>query len=205
MAVGKIAKEHGLLYLLDACQSVGQLNVDVAQIQCDLLSGTGRKFLRGPRGTGFLYVSEAILNTLDPPFIDLHAATWTSENSYEFGAGAKRFENWESFVAGRAGLSAAVQYALKIGMPQIEARVKSLATVLRNILSEHSQISIHDQGIEKCGIVTFTVENEEPSKLVQRLQKQGINTSVSVKTSAQLDFSSRQLNAVTRASVHYYF
>jgi len=206
IAVGKIAKAHNILYLLDACQSVGQLNVDVAQIQCDLLSGTGRKFLRGPRGTGFLYVSDTILDTLDPPFIDLHAATWSSDNTYEFTAGAERFENWESYVAGRAGLSAAVQYALDIGMPmpQIEARVKSLAAMLREKLAERAQIRIHDQGIENCGIVTFTIDNEEPSALVQRLRTRGINTSVSAKESAQLDFSARQLNAVTRASVHYY-
>jgi len=204
IAVGKIAKEHEILYLLDACQSVGQLNVDVSAIQCDLLSGTGRKFLRGPRGTGFLYVSDTILDSLDPPFIDLHAATWSSDNTYELTAGAKRFENWESYVAGKIGLSTAVQYALEIGVPQIEVQVKTLATVLRNKLSEHTQVKIHDQGIEKSGIVTFTIENEEPSELVQRLHKQGINTSVSVKESAQLDFGSRQLKAVVRASVHYY-
>jgi len=204
IAVGKIAKEYGILFLLDACQTVGQLNVDVAAIQCDFLSGTGRKFLRGPRGTGFLYVSEDILDTLDPPFIDLHAATWISNSTYELATGANRFENWESYVAGRAGLSTAVQYALKIGMPLIEARVKSLATVLRNTLDEHPQITVHDQGIEKCGIVTFTKENEEPSELVKRLNIQGINTSFSVKESAQLDFGSRHLSAVVRASVHYY-
>lgn len=204
IAVGKIAKEHEILYLLDACQSVGQINLDVNAIQCDFLSGTGRKFLRGPRGTGFLYVSDTVMESLDPPFIDLHAARWSSHSTYEFTADAKRFENWESYVAGRVGLSAAVQYALQIGMPQIEAQVKTLAAVLRNKLSEQSQITIHDLGIEQCGIVTFTVENEEPSALVNRLRKQGINTSVSVKESAQLDFGSRQLSAVARASVHYY-
>lgn len=202
--VGRIAKAHGLIFLLDACQSAGQLKLDVSEIQCDLLSGTGRKFLRGPRGTGFLYVSNEILNELDPLFIDLHSATWMDETTYEFEPGARRFENWESNVAGRVGLARAVQYALDLGLPQIESRVKTLGSRLREQLAENGKITVQDRGIEKCGIVTFTKDSEDPSALADRLRSQNINISVSVKSSAQLDFGSRNLDSVARASVHYY-
>ena len=107
--IGRIARANGVLYLLDACQSVGQMPMNVGDIQCDMLSGTGRKFLRGPRGTGFLYVRRGILDQLEPPFLDMQAADIDASGGYRMAAGAMRFENWESFIAGRIGLRAAVR------------------------------------------------------------------------------------------------
>jgi len=130
-AVGKVAKQHGLMYLLDACQSAGQITLDVNELNCDILTGTGRKFLRGPRGTGFMYIRKAFIEQLDPPFIDLHSASWTHDNQFEFVPNAKRFENWESYYAGRIGLMQAVKYAQVIGVDKIQARVTTLAQKLR--------------------------------------------------------------------------
>jgi len=203
-AVGRVAQTHGLLYMLDACQSVGQMPVNVEAIGCHILSGTGRKFLRGPRGTGFLYVANSILNTIEPPFIDLHAATWTGADSYELAEGAKRFENFESYVAGRVGLAKAVEYASDIGLKAIEERVTALADDLRTRLADTPGVSVHDQGERRCGIVTFRVTDEPPSDTAARLAAAGINVSVSVRRYAQLDLGARGLDAVTRASVHYY-
>ena len=202
--VGGIARRHGITYLLDACQSVGQMPLDVAKIGCQLLSGTGRKFLRGPRGTGFLYVSKALLERLDPPFIDLHAATWTDARSFELRPDARRFENWESYVAGRVGLRAAVRYALDLGLEQIRARVTMLADRLREELGRMPGIKVQDLGRTKSGIVTFTKEDELPRAIQERLRAAGINVSVSSKSSAQLDFGRRGLSQVVRASVHYF-
>ena len=202
--VGAMAKKHGVLYLLDACQSVGQIDVDVEQIGCDILSGTGRKFLRGPRGTGFLYVRQSILDQIDPPFIDLLSAKWTGTDSYELAPGAKRFENWESYVAGRVGLMEAVRYARRIGLTNIEARVTTLAQDLRDALGAVDGVSLHDLGARKCGIVTFTKDGIEPKGIADALRARQINVSVSPVTCARLDMDARNLNALTRASVHYF-
>jgi len=202
--VGKIARKHGVLYLLDACQSVGQIDVNVAEIGCDILSGTGRKFLRGPRGTGFLYVRKSIIDQIDPPFIDLLSATWTGADSFEFASGAKRFENWESYVAGRVGLMEAVRYARNIGLANIEARVTELAQNLRDALSEIEGVSVHDLGRKKCGIVTFKKDGIDPKIIADTLRADRINVSVSPVTAARLDLEPRNLKALTRASVHYF-
>jgi selenocysteine lyase/cysteine desulfurase len=200
--VGRIARRHGITYLLDACQSVGQMPLDVQKIGCELLSGTGRKFLRGPRGTGFLYASRSILDRLDPPFIDLHAATWTGARTYELRPDARRFENWESYVAGRVGLRAAVRYALEVGLEPIRARVTRLAEQLRARLSQLPGVTVQDLGRVRSGIVTFTKEGKQPSDIQARLCAADINVSVSSKSSAQLDFGRRALTQVVRASVH---
>jgi selenocysteine lyase/cysteine desulfurase len=202
--VGRIARRHGITYLLDACQSAGQMPLDVAKIGCQLLSGTGRKFLRGPRGTGFLYVSKGLLDRLDPPFIDLHAATWTAAHSFELRPDARRFENWESYVAGRVGLRAAVRYALDLGLEPIRARVTMLADRLREELARLPGIKVQDLGRTRSGIVTFTKEDELPRAIQERLRVAGINVSISSKSSAQLDFGRRGLSQVVRASVHYF-
>lgn len=202
--VGRFAREHGLVYFLDACQSVGQLDIDVGRIGCHVLSGTGRKFLRGPRGTGFLYVSNEIVADLDPPFIDMRAATWTAESAYELKPGARRFENWESFVAGRIGLAAAVDYALAIGLDAIEERVTGLAARLRDALAAIDGVELLDQGERRAGIVTFRKAGESASELQARLRPEGVNISVTDTASARLDLGARGLDEIARASLHYY-
>jgi cysteine desulfurase / selenocysteine lyase len=202
--VGRIARKHGLIYMLDACQSVGQIEVDVRRIGCHVLSGTGRKFLRGPRGTGFLYVANDIIDRIDPPFIDLRAATWTEPDRYVLAPGAKRFENWESNVAGRAGLAAAVRYARAVGMDRIAGRVAFLAEALRERLAEVKGVTLHDLGSRKSGIVTFRKGDLDPTQMAAQLREVGINVSVSALAYARLDLGARGLPSLLRASVHYF-
>lgn len=203
-AIGDVARQHGVLYLLDACQSAGQIELDVGKIGCDMLSGTGRKFLRGPRGTGFLYVSADCLERLDPPFIDMRAADWTEPQRYRFANGARRFENWESYVAGKLGLARAARYANALGLAAIEQRVSALADELRGRLEQETDVAVHDLGERRSGIVTFRKANESPVATASRLQERGINVSVTDRLSAQIDFSQRDLDSLVRASVHYY-
>lgn len=203
-AVGKIAREAGVLYLLDACQSIGQLPLDVRAIGCDFLSGTGRKFLRAPRGTGVLYVRREVIETIEPVFLDMHSATWTARDQFAIRKDARRFESLETSFAGKLGLGAAVDYALAIGMDNIAERIGVLAGSLRKRLSKIAGVTLRDPGLERCGIVTFTVEGFEPSWIRARLREARINMWVSHGSGARLDLEARGIPSVARASVHYF-
>lgn len=202
--IGKIAREANVLYLLDACQSVGQMPIDVKEIGCDMLNATGRKYLRGPRGTGLLYVKNSIIEHLTPPFLDLHAAEWTAKDKFLIRKDAKRFENWERYIAGQIGLGVAIGYASELGIEKIWERIRDLSSALRSELKRIKNICVNDLGEEQCGIVSFSVRNGNLEGIQKRLHEQKINISVSEKRYTLLDMEARHLDQVLRASVHYY-
>ena len=202
--VGRVARAAGVTYLLDACQSVGQMPIDVQALGCDVLSTAGRKFLRGPRGTGLLYIRRELCQRLEPPFLDDHAATWIAPDRYQIRDDARRFENWETNFAGKVGLGVALDYALGWGLDAIWERVRTLGERLREALAEIPGVVVQDIGAERCGIVTFTVD-EVPAREVQRhLAAQAMNVTVSSVASTRFDMEARGLQEVVRASVHYY-
>ena len=178
--------------------------IDVDAIGCDMLSATGRKYLRGPRGTGFLYVRRSMLEHLTPPWLDLRSAEWTAPDTYDLAPGARRFENWEFYVAGILGLGVAVDYALGWGLDTIRDRVQSFAADLRGHLAAIPGVAVHDLGREKCGIVTFTIAGLDPRAVVDGLKTDGIATSTSAESSTLLDMRGRGLATLVRAGVHYY-
>lgn len=203
-AIGKVANAAGVPFLLDACQSAGQLVLDVNEIRCDLLSLTGRKYLRGPRGTGLLYARRELADTLHPPLVDLHAAPWVTRDHYELLPGARRFENWECNFAGKLGLGVAIDYAQAIGIDVIERRVHHLAQALRSRLEDIDGVRVRDLGRRPCGIVSFTVEGVEPPTVRRHLHEQAINVWTSEASDTRIDMERRGLPDLVRASVHYY-
>jgi len=203
-AVGKVAREAGILYLVDSCQSIGQMPIDVNVIGCDMLSATGRKYLRGPRGTGFLYVRRSILDQLKPPLLDLHAAEWVARDKYEMRPDARRFENWETNYAGKIGLGVGIDYALQWSLDPIWRRIKALAYSLRARLSTLPGVIVRDHGVTQCGIVTFSIEGKDPEAIQRELAQHNINVSITTRSSTRLDMEARGLTSMVRASVHYY-
>lgn len=202
--VGKLAEQAGVPFLVDACQSAGQLDLDVKALRCDALSGTGRKYLRGPRGTGFLYVHPRLRAALEPSRLDMHSAAWTAPGEYRVREDAKRFESWESNVAARLGLGVAVDYALSWGLPAIEERVGGLAARLRAALRDVPGVTVLDRGVRRCGIVSFTTAGVPAEQAHDRLAAAGVNTSVAVARNNQYDLVPRGVTDLVRASVHYY-
>lgn len=202
--VGKVARAAKIPYLLDACQSVGQMPLDVRKIGCDMLSATGRKYLRGPRGTGFLYVRREFIEQLEPPFLDVQAANLVTRDHFEIRPDARRFENWEAYYAGRIGLGVAINYARSWGLDTIWRRVATLGENLRAQLRELAGVTVHDLGKERCGIVSFSVQGHEADAIQRRLSERKINTSVSLPEDTRLDSVERGLTKIVRASLHYY-
>ena len=204
--IGRVARAHGIPYLLDACQAVGQMPVDVEELGCDFLTATGRKWLRGPKGTGFLYVREARLASgqPEPAMIDDFGAPWKKPDAYELVASARRYETHEYEPALRLGLGAAAEYALALGLDEIRERVRRLAEGLRAELGRIPGITVHDLGAEHAGLVTFAHDAVAPGAIAQALEGEAIFIKVVPREGALLDSTARQLSQILRASPHYF-
>lgn len=204
VGVGAICKKYDILYLVDACQSVGQLKVDVQKIGCDFLTATGRKFMRGPRGTGFLYVSDKVLEQkLVPLFLDMRGANWTAFDDYEIFQTARRFEHWEISYSSLRGLTEAVKYANTIGLDQIEDYNRKLAETLRTGLHTKGY-KVLDEGKHLASIVTFCNKDNEIEYIQKVLSQSKVYFSISNKSSALIDFTHKNINAAIRLSPHYF-
>jgi len=197
-------RDAGVVTFVDACQSVGQLPVDVRAIGCDVLTATGRKWLRGPRGTGLVYVRAGFAERLRPIGIDGRSATWDADDHYELQAGAQRFVVFETPVAVRLGLGTAIDHALRLGMPAIAERVGALAEHLRSELGGLAGVEAHDGGGQRCGIVTFTVHGRTTAEVAAAARAAGVNVSVTDRPAARLDLGGPRPEGVVRASPHYY-
>jgi selenocysteine lyase/cysteine desulfurase len=202
--IGRIARDAGVLFQLDATQSVGQFPVDVDAIGCDLLTGTGRKFLRGPRGTGFLWVRSSALERLDPFVVEIGSASWDGGRGFTWADGAQRFESWEKSYVNIVGLGAAVRQVLELGSGAIGTRTAMLGARLRSQLGALPGVSVHDLGAVRCAIVTARVEGVPAAEVAAALGRAGVNVSTTVAGHSPLDTEDRAVNPLVRFSPHYY-
>jgi selenocysteine lyase/cysteine desulfurase len=203
-AVGEVAREAGVFFLLDATQTVGQLPLDVRRIGCHALAGTSRKYLRGPRGVGFLWVAREWMDRLEPPLMEGHAAEWVAPDRYVLRSDGKRFEVWEANYAARLGFGAAVDYALALGLERIRTRVHALGETLRDRLATVRGVTVRDLGTVRSGIVSFTAGDVPAATVKTALRAASINVHVSPARGTLLDMRARGLSELVRASVHYY-
>jgi selenocysteine lyase/cysteine desulfurase len=204
-AIGAACRQAEVLYLVDACQSVGQMPVDVRSIQCDFLSASARKYLRGPRGCGFLYVADRVLDRgLMPLFVDMRGADWIAADSYRAAPDARRFENWEFAWALVLATGAAAQYATALGLESIQARVRALARRLRESLATIDRVRVLDRGPELSGTVSIATAGASPPALVAALRERRINVSAQSRVSAVIDYDDKGVSASLRISPHYY-
>jgi selenocysteine lyase/cysteine desulfurase len=200
-AIGAIAEELEIPYIVDACQSVGQIPCDVGQLKCDFLAVSARKYLRGPRGIGFLYVANKIAGRgAYPLYVDERGANWTSPNTYALAAGGRRFENWEFAYALVLGMGAAVRYAATVGDVQYE-RPAALAARLRTLLADTPGVRVADLGRRRAAIVTAAVSGHDPEVVKLALRDRGVNVSVSEPQEGANDARGEHL---LRLSPHYY-
>lgn len=202
--IGKVARKHHILYLVDACQSAGQIPVDVKEIGCDMLSVTGRKYLRAPRGTGFLFVRKEVQDKLQLLFMDGFSAPSVSLDNFKPRNDARRFELYEKNRAITLGLGKAVEYALNIGVDRIWQRVQYLANLMRQQLEAIDGVTVHDFGEQQCGIVTFSVNGMDSASVKNKLAQNHINVSVGKAISTLIYMDKNHLTSNVRASVHYY-
>ncbi len=202
--IGQVAKKYGITYLLDSCQSVGQYPIDVEKIHCDFLTATGRKYLRGPRGTGFLYARQSTTQSIEPHVLDLSSATWCDTDDYEVRNDARKFETWERSPAGQIGLTHAIEYLNGLGISSVWERISELARQMREKLQSLEKLQVQDEGLVRSGIVSFTVQGMQTGAVKTALHFAGINVSIAYQSASLIDMRQRQLPSIIRASVHYY-
>jgi selenocysteine lyase/cysteine desulfurase len=204
-AVGAVCEEADVPYLVDACQAAGQLEIDVARLRCDYLSATGRKFLRGPRGIGFLYASDRALARGDHPlFVDMRGAEWTSPAEYRIADSARRYEDWEFAYALVLGLGAAARYAAEVGIGTARERSWMLAARLREGFAAIPGVRILDRGRTRCAIVTLAIDGRDAREVEREMKRRGINVNSSLREYGQYDFGEKGVDAALRVSPHYY-
>ncbi|PMX01466.1 aminotransferase [Pseudomonas sp. FW215-R2] len=202
--IGAIARRHGIPYFVDAGQALGQLPCDVQALQCDMLKGAARKFLRGPRGTALMYIRPEFLQRLLPVQRDVLSAPWDGQR-FTLRDDARRFETSEVSLALLAGLANALEEHQRIGATAIRKRIVELSQPLRRRMKEIPGLTLLDLGSanEQSGLIAFTLDGWDCVALKQALAERRINIGANGVAYTPLDMQARGLNSIARVSVSY--
>jgi monomeric sarcosine oxidase len=202
--IGALSRAANVPFVLDATQSVGQLPVDVGLIGADALVATGRKFLRGPRGTGLLYVSPELRARSRSTTLDVRGTVWSGDRDYHVTDTALRLETWEASHALRLGLGVALDQLAALGVEHVAAYLDGLGRRLRAGLDSLPHITVQDPSASGGGIVTFSRAGEDPAQTQRRLALAGFAVVCVPASHGQWDLGPRGVESVVRASVHVY-
>jgi cysteine desulfurase / selenocysteine lyase len=206
--IGKLAKKYGAYYIVDGCQTVGQIKVDVQSIQCDAYMTTGRKWLCGPRGTGFLYVKSS--SQMRTTQLDLASADLIFDDNLnliriEVRNDAKQFELWEKSFANLLGLSSAIEECLESKIEVISVKIQELSNKLRFAASSNENIKLIGKTISLSGILGFYLDDYSKESYVQNeFDKFDLRISTMSDWDCPMHFPKNGANKIFRLSPHFY-
>ncbi|MFI8106512.1 aminotransferase class V-fold PLP-dependent enzyme [Streptomyces sp. NPDC086023] len=201
--IGRILAPWPCLYLVDACQSVGQLDVSVRRIGCDLLTGAGRKFLCGPRGTGFAAIGPRLRAAATPLFHDLHVADVTALHDYEVHTdSARRFEYAERSAAAVRGLDAALRHHLaRTAEPGTGHDARA---AIRDAIAAVPGTRLIDPGTRHASLVTFVCADVSAARIRAELAARGVSVWVAQGNHTPLYLPGQGVDHAVRVSPHHY-
>jgi len=201
--IGKLVKAQNqkAIYLIDACQSIGHLDINVKSIKCDVLVGSGRKYLRGPRGTGFIFIKKKIKERINPLILDSHNSSL--ENKIKV-TNKHIFENFEYSPALKIGLSESINQINKVGIARIEENIRKKTIYFREKLKKNPKIITYENNNNFSGISTLNFQEEDPKRIFNHLLKKKILTSVTQKKKLLRPFKKKKILSALRVSIHYY-
>lgn len=206
--IGRLAKKYGAIYVVDGCQAVGQFSVDVQKIQCDAYVTTGRKWLCGPRGTGFLYIKDFSL--FRTPQLDLASAYLVFDDDFNVKGvnvrkDARQFELWERSYANMLGLATALDICLKQGIDNISARIQVLANKLRLSAQTNPNFHLLGKPVSISGVLGFYLKDySKEEELKNVFIRHNIGISMMSDWDCPLYFPKNGATQIFRLSPHYY-
>lgn len=206
--IGKLVAQFEALYLVDGCQAAGQMDIDVVEIGCHAYTATGRKWLRGPRGTGFLYVKESSL--ISPLYVDLASADLAFGNDGKpsgvtIGSDARRFELWERSIASMIGLKVALSQYLALDQNDVHARMRTASLDLRKCISANSNLKLIGNEASNSSIVGFyTLDPSREDALKRAFEDAEIQISTMGDWDCPMHFPKNGAGSIFRLSPHYY-